>query len=463
MLTLSDHGGSRRDFLRVGSLALGGLSLPQMLATKALAGTAGGDVLKDKSVVFLFMHGGPPQTELFDPKMTAPSGVCSATGEIKTSLPGVTYGGTMHQLAKWAHKTAVVRSFRTGSGSHDIKPIVCDDTLGANIGSLYARVAGNNRPDSGMPTNVALFPRSVDPTTGERQKNFGNFTSTGPLNAAFAPFVPGGGGELQKNMELRIARDRLDDRRTLLRRLDSIRRNIDASGLMEGTDGFQVQAFDTIMGGVADAFDLAKESPDTVARYDTAPLVDPAKVSTRWNNHQKYKDHIKSLGKLMLMARRLVERNVGFVTVTTNFVWDMHADSNNATLTEGMEYVGNPFDHAVSAFIEDCERRGLSDKVLLVCCGEMGRTPKINKRGGRDHWGNLSPLLLYGGGLNMGQVVGQSTKDAGEPLTRPISKQDLIGTIMHSLVDVSQLRVQRGVPRDVVERLEGYEPIKELV
>jgi Protein of unknown function (DUF1501) len=462
MLTLTGSGHNRREFLRIGGLALGGLTLPQLLAAKAAAGELG-NVLKDKAVVFLFMQGGPPQTELFDPKLTAPSGVCSATGETKTTLPGVTYGGTMTKLAKWAHKTAVVRSFRTGNGNHDIKPIVCEDTLGANIGSIYARIAGANRPSNGMPTNVALFPRSVDPETGPAITSFGKFTATGPLSKAYAPFVPGGDGEAQQNMTLRMERDRLDDRRSLLTRLDDIRRNIDATGLMSGMDEFQVQAFDTIMGGVADAFDLSKEDPRVVAAYDTAPLIDPANVSTRWNNHKHYKDHIKTLGKLMLMARRLVERGVGFVTVTTSFVWDFHADSNNATLTEGMEYVGNPFDHAAAAFIEDCERRGLGEKVLLVCCGEMGRTPRINSKGGRDHWGNLSPLLLYGGGLKMGQVIGQSTKDAGEPLTTPVTMQDLIGTVMHTLFDVGQLRLDSGVPREIMSRIQGYEPIKELV
>jgi len=122
-----------------------------------------------------------------------------------------------------------------------------------------------------------------------------------------------------------------------------------------------------------------------------------------------YADHGRTLGKLLLLARRLCEAGCGFVTINTNFVWDMHADSNNPSTREGMGYVGLPFDHAVSAFIEDVEARGLSDRILLVACGEMGRTPRVNKNGGRDHWGNLGPLLFHGGGLKMGQVIGQST------------------------------------------------------
>ena len=163
------------------------------------------------------------------------------------------------------------------------------------------------------------------------------------------------------------------------------------------------------------------------------------------------------------MARRLCERGAGFVTVTTSFIWDMHADVNNAPMTVGMDYVGTPFDHAVSAFIEDVEARGLSDKILLVCCGEMGRTPTINKDGGRDHWGNLAPLLLYGGGLKMGQVIGQSSRDGGEPASQTVTMKDLIATVMHSLMDVGQARLLPGVSQRVIEAISRGEPIRGLV
>ena len=188
----------------------------------------------------------------------------------------------------------------------------------------------------------------------------------------------------------------------------------------------------------------------------------PEDIDKKWNNHKRYADNGKALGKLMLLARRLCERGVGFVTVTTNFVWDMHADSNNATCVEGMRYMGVPFDHAVSAFLEDVENRGLSDKILLVCCGEMGRTPKINARGGRDHWGNLAPLMLAGGGLNMGQVIGQSDRQAAGPQTSPIGIPHLIGTILDRLFHVGELRIARGVPTEVANRLSSYDKIPGL-
>jgi len=169
------------------------------------------------------------------------------------------------------------------------------------------------------------------------------------------------------------------------------------------------------------------------------------------------------LGKLMLMARRLAERGAGFITVTTDFVWDMHADANNATMTEGMGYVGTPFDHAVSAFIEDVEARGLQDKILLVCCGEMGRNPRVNKKSGRDHWGGSAPLMLYGGGLKMGQVVGSSTSDGGEPASDRVSIPNLYATIMDRVLDTGAVRAMAGIPNEVNEVISGASPIRQLI
>ncbi len=464
MLTIGDHDRrfGRRDFLKVGSLALGGLSLPQLLATKALAQQLG-PVVKDKAVIFLFMHGGPTQIETFDPKMTAPDGVRSVVGEVPTCLPGVTFGSSFPKLASLANKLSVVRSFATGNSSHDIKPIVCPDTLGANIGSIYSRIAGINHPTSGMPTNVGLFSQAVDADALPVTTSFGKLTSSGNLGSAYAPFVPGAGGNMQEDMKLSLPMNRLDDRRGLLSRLDQVRWAMDSSGYFGSLDRTRQQAFDTILGGVADAFDLSQEDAATIARYDTAPLMQPKQISSVWKNYNNYTDNARNLGKLLLLARRLCEAGCGFVTVTTRFVWDMHADVNNATIEEGMYYMGLPFDHAVSALIEDLHQRGLSNRVLLVCCGEIGRTPKVNKKGGRDHWGNLAPLLLSGGGLQMGKVVGQSTRDASEPLTDPVKIPNLVATILQTLIDPSELRLARGVPSDVSRLISNGEPIQELL
>ena len=458
MIEIGDS--SRRSFLRVGTLGMGGaaMSLPQFLAAKSVDPK----IVKDRSVVFLFMHGGPSQTETFDPKMDQPTGVRSATGEVATSIPGVSYGATFSKLAKLAHKTSIVRSFTTGTGAHDIKPIVGKNSLGANIGSLYTRVAGPNNPVNGMPKNIAVYPKAVDPNALEMIKKFGDFAAAGPLGAAYAPFEPGEGGTMQTDMTLRMPQTRFEDRRTLLSELDQAKRTLDKNGA-DGMSGFQAQAFDTILGGMSEAFDLSKENPKTRARYDTAPLVNVGSIRKKWANHERYRDHSQNIGKQMLLARRLCERGAGFVTVTTNFVWDMHADKNNATMTEGMGYVGAPFDHAVSAFIEDVESRGLSEKILLVCCGEMGRNPVMNKNAGRDHWGKIAPLLIYGGGLKMGQVIGRSNKNGGEPASSPILMENLTATILQSLLDMKEVRVMDGLSNDVLTAMTVPRPIRELL
>src|SRR5262249_9122393 len=307
----------------------------------------------EKSVIFLFLHGGPSQIETFDPKMSAPAGIRSTTGEVATTIPGITFGSTLCRLAGLARKVSVVRSYVSGDGNHDIKPVVSRDTFGANLGSIYARIAGINNPVTGMPSNVALFPRAVDPSTQPANMNFGKFSDAGPFGSACAPFDPSGAGQLQKNMRLAMPLNRLEDRRQLLSQLDQVKWSLSEGRLLEGIDRMREQAIHTILGGVADAFDLAKEDPKIVGRYDTAPLVRPENIDKKWKNYNNYVDNAKALGKLLLLARRLCERGCGFVTVTTNFVWDMHADVNNAGVAEGMRYMGLPLDHAVSAFLED--------------------------------------------------------------------------------------------------------------
>jgi hypothetical protein len=442
-------------------LGLGGLSLSHLLGTRASAGAK--TLLTGRSVIFLFQHGGPSQFETFDPKMTAPEGIHSTTGEINTTLPGITFGSTFTRLAKLAHKLAVVRSYVPGDANHDAKPIVHRETLGANLGSFYARVVGLNHPTTGIPTNVLLYPQALGPGAQPPVQGLGNFPATGPLGSAYAPFIPGSGGDLQKDMRLTIARDRLDDRRALLTRFDNLRRELDTSGAMEIVDRYTAQAFDVILRGVADAFDLSKEDKKLVARYDTAPLVNIDTINKKWNHRKYYIDHARSLGKLLLLARRLCEAGCGFVTVNTNFVWDMHSDANNAPPAEAMPYVGGPFDHAVSALIEDLQGRGLSDRILLVCCGEMGRTPRVNKNGGRDHWANLGPLLLYGGGLNMGRVIGSSARDGGMPASDPVTLRNLLTTIMHALFNIGEVRLMPGISGDVSRVITEGEPIRQLI
>lgn len=466
MLTFFDQDarGSRRSFLRIGgavSLGTGALTLSDVAALTARAEGMPG-LLTGKSVIFLFLHGGPSQIETFDPKMDRPAGVRSETGEIATAIPGVTFGSSFPGLAARADKLTIVRSFVPGDANHNLKPLVGRDTFGANPGSIFAKVAGSNHPITGLPTNVVLFPRAVDPTTRRGTSAFGRFDATGPLSSAFGPFDPSQGDGATEGLKLRIPRERLEDRRRLHALLDAAARYLDATQNVEGVDRMRSQAYRLLEGGLAEAFDLAHEDPGLVAHYDTAPLVRPEAISKTWKNYDNYVDNAKSLGKLLLTARRLCERGCGFVTVTTNFVWDMHADVNNAPMAEGMRYMAPPLDHALSAFIDDLHARGLEDRILLVACGEMGRTPRINARGGRDHWGGLGPLLLVGGGLAPGQVIGRSNRDAAAPQSEPVTCRHLLGTIMRTLFDVSQLRLVSDLPREITQIMAAYDEIPGL-
>jgi hypothetical protein len=460
MLTLSagNHGITRRAFLTIGSLGLGGLTLSSLLAGRASAKENGG-LVRGKSVIFLFQQGGPSQFETFDPKPEAPDGIRTVTGTVQTALPGVRFGDSMSRLARLADKLTVVRSFQTNNGGHNIQPIVSPDTLNANIGSLYSRVVGATRPESGMPTNTVIFPDAVcsDVLKGKAR---GDIAATGPLGSVHAPFMPGSGGQLQKNLRLGMEKERLAERQGLLAGLDRLDSGDDGQRL----DDLQKQAFQVLLsGGVADALDLAKEDAATVARYDTEQYVRADGWSKANRGKQgMYTGHARALGKQLLMARRLCEAGCGFVTIHAGYdgVWDMHADGNNLNMKDGMEAVGLSFDHAVGAFIEDVEARGLSDKILLVCCGEMGRTPRLNKNGGRDHWANLAPLLLYGGGIPDGQVIGRSNRDGGEPATEHFTPKHLVSTILHGLFDVGRLRVTAGLGD--VARLAEHPPIPGL-
>ena len=482
MLSITDdkNGIERRRFLTLG--ALGGFSLPLWVSSPGLVGAesgSGSKAVTGKSVIFLFQQGGPRQFETFDPKLDGPSESRSVNGTIPTTVPGLRFGASMQRLAKIAHKLTIVRSFQTRNGGHNIQPIVGPDSLQANIGTHYSRFVGATHGQTGMPTNAVLFPRSVDASV-PRPEARGDISATGPYAKGFAPFVPdkgepgkkrrrggrGGAGGLQEDMTLRLSREHLDDRRQLLRELDRWKRYADASPAFEGLDALQGQAYELLLkGGMSRALDLTKEDAATLARYDTRTFVQPGK----WDKVSRgrkgyYSSQAATIGHLLLLARRLCENGCGFVTIHAGYagVWDMHADGNNLNMVDGMEAVGRSFDHAVAAFIEDIEARGLSDKILLVATGEMGRTPRINKRGGRDHWSKLAPLLLYGGGIDGGRVIGRSDRMGGEPATDNFTPQHLISTLLRTVFDLGELRLEQAVAPEL-NQLISHAPIAGIV
>lgn len=467
MLTIHDTDArfTRRQILSVGSLSLGGLSLSTLFAARSAGGSrvVSPGLLTGKSVIFLFQQGGPSQFETFDPKLDAPSGIRTITGVTQTSVPGVVFGDTMQQLAQVAHKLTVVRSFQTGNAAHNIRPIVGPESLNANIGSIYSRVAGATHPVTSVPTNALLFPQSVssDVPKGEGR---GDLTATGTLGGAFAPFVPGGTGQLLQNLRLNLPLDRFQERQELRQQLDKIGHRFATETQFENLDRNQRQACEVLLSGsVAHALDLSREDPSLVTQYDTSRYV----AADDWRSANRgqrgyYTGHARSLGKSLLLARRLCEAGCGFVTVHCGYegVWDMHADANNLNIMDGMQAVGRAFDHAVAAFVNDLEERGLSDRILLIATGEMGRTPHINRNGGRDHWARLAPLLLYGGGLAKGKVIGQSTRDGGEPAADILTTANLISTILHTVLDAGQLRLQPAL--GAIARLAEPAPISAL-
>jgi uncharacterized protein (DUF1501 family) len=464
MLTLhSGHrrdcsGRARRDFLAAGALALGGLALPQLLAAKEAARKAGKSYVRDRSIVLLFLGGGASHIETFNPNAGAPDPYCSVTGEVHTAVPGLTLGGTFPQLARHAKKLAVVRSFSHNNANHP-KAIIHvltggtdptgDAKQGYSMGSVFARLRGANDEASGLPTYCLLTSDEVDWQYRTERGRIAAGSHSGSLGPAYAPFDPSGGGELLKNLSLGISAERLDDRKSLLARLDSAKRKLDAAGSIAGLDRFEQQALEMIVRGAGEAFDLRKEDRKTAERYDTSGF----RVG-------KKEFQPSSIGRQMLLARRLVEEGCGFVTVQ-NSGWDMHADGNNPGIGPGMEMLGRPLDKALGAFLDDLDARGLTDRVLLIITGDFGRTPTINARGGRDHYPRLCTLAFAGGGLARGQIIGQSSRKNDAPASDPIGLANLFSTVLHALLDVGQMRLDPAVPRDLA-RLAEPPPIAEL-
>lgn len=421
------EGTNRRDFLRVGALGAGALGLPQLLKARA-ASAAEGKSTKNTSVVWLWLGGGPTHVETFDPKLTAPVEYRSTTGEAATPIPGISVGGTFPKIAAVGDKMAFVRSFAHtnsghGGGTHWV--MTGYDNRGIDngglpsrpgMGAIISKYRGPNNLRTGLPTYVRL----------------GRIGSDGPafLGAANGPFDSG--GQARRNMTLAVDRDRLGHRRNLLKGLDSLNRQVDQTRLMEGLDAFEQQAFNLVLGKSQEAFDIKKEDPKVVERYG------------------------RGLGQQLLLARRLCEAGCGFVTMQYGG-WDMHGRIANSMKSRSPQ-----MDQAVSAFIEDVHQRGLSDDILLVITGEFGRTPKVNKNAGRDHWAPLSTLALAGGGLKMGQTVGESAPKVDVPKSEPIRPQDLMATVFHVLDVPQRLHYvnQSGRPVFMIE--EGN-PISELV
>jgi hypothetical protein len=330
------------------------------------------------------------------------------------------------------------------------------------MSAVYARIAGTTSARTGMPSNVLIVPEAIDPKL-KLQKNFETgalptLTSPGDLGAAYGAFDPAGGGQLLDNLKLKLPPGRFEDRKGLLRRLDGFKRKLDATGDLAGAGVFEQRACEVLLKGIADAFDLSKEDPRLVDRYDTSGCFRMADINKFFDMRRAS----NLLGKQLLLARRLCEAGCGFVTVS-DCGWDMHANKNSPARMAALPQMTAQVDHAVAAFLEDVEQRGLSDRILLVVTGEMGRTPRLNKNGGRDHWANLTTLAFAGGGLKMGQVIGQSDKMAGSPASTRYTPANLLATVLQAVLDAGELRLAAEAPKNVAQLITDGKAIPGLL
>ncbi|MDX2039589.1 MAG: DUF1501 domain-containing protein [Isosphaeraceae bacterium] len=445
-------GVSRRDFLKVGGLAMGGMSLPAILEAEAKAGIRS----NHKAVIMVFLAGGPPHQDMFDLKPDAPSGIRGDYKPIPTNVPGLDICEHMPLLAKMMDKFAVIRTIVGAGGDHSAYQCLTGytDAIGKvqggrpSLGSILSRLHGPVNPD--MPPFVGLAP-----VTGEVR--WGNPGEPGYLGVRHAPYTPfrGAAGfsvtrgaakteSAKPGDDIVVSTDRLVGRQNLLGELDDWRRTVDASEAVQGMDTFSRRAFDILTTRrLFDALDVTKEDPRIRARYGFGDTRQEADGPPCYNDQ-------------FLMARRLVEAGARCVTLSFGR-WDTHGDNfrNNAERIPKL-------DKALSALVDDLHMRGLDKDVSVVVWGEFGRTPKINPQAGRDHWPPVSFALLAGGGMRTGQVIGRTNKLAEVPKDRPVHFQEVFATLYKNLGLDAETYVTDKNNRPMY-LLDKFEPIHELV
>ena len=429
---------TRRSFLKIGALGMGGVALPQILRAESASGLK----RSHKSIIMIYLPGGPPHQDTFDLKLDAPSEIRGEFKTIPTTIPGFHICEHLPRLAKIMDKIAVIRSMSDARDDHS--DFMC----------LTGRTR-NNEPPGGWPSFGSLISRvqgSVDPAIPpfmglEPRMQHKPYNASGPgfLGVSHRSFRPE--GDCKSDMVLNgLTLERLSDRRSLLQSFDTLRRDADASGLMSGLDTFNEQAFGMMTSSrLLKALDFQQENRRTLERYGKGDA-------------RTHGDAAPMLNEQFLVARRLVEAGARAVTVAYGF-WDYHGN-NFGNARNDLPLL----DQGLSALIEDLHARGLDKDVSVVVWGEFGRTPIINKDAGRDHWPRVSCALLAGGGMKTGQVIGATDRWGGEPTERPVRFGDVFATLYQNLgLDITKVTVPdlTGRPQYLVP--DGCLPMKELV
>lgn len=439
-------GVSRRDFLTIGGSILGGLTLPQLLRAEANQG--GGT--RHKSIINIYLPGGPPHLDMWDLKVDAPSEIRGEFSPIRTNVPGIEICELCPRIARMADKFVFVRSLVDCDGRHDAYQCMTGrrntpqtERFWPMMGSWVSRFQGAVNQD--IPPNLSLMYQ-----TGE--SHWGNPYTGGFLGMGHNPFnMVGRAGQMQANgMTLNgMTLERLDERVNLLRSFDSINRQVDQRGTMDGMDAFGQQALGILTSSkLVDALDLSREDPRTVARYG---VDDPT----------FQRDGAPRMVRNMCIARRLVE--AGARVVTLNFSrWDWHGPDgqNFPECRRNLPLL----DQGVAALVDDLHVRGLDEDVSVVVWGEFGRTPRINNTAGRDHWPQVSCALLAGGGMRTGQVIGATDRLGGTAARRPVQFQEVFATLYHNIgLNPNEVRVfdPNGRPQYLVDG--GVNPMRELI
>jgi len=430
-------GHSRRTFLQIG--AMGSLTLPQLLQAEAASGVAN----SHKAVIMVYLCGGPPHQDMYDLKPDAPAEVRGEFSPIKTNVPGVEICELMPKMASMMDKFVPIRTMANCQGGHTgfqcfTGNIPNNEPAGGwpHIGSVVSKFQGPVH--DGVPPFVSLCYTTQHKPYNEPKAGF-----LGLGHSSFRPSGPGKDDLVLKD----ITTDRLGDRKTLLASVDRFRRNWDNSGQMEGMDSFSQRAMGILTSSdLFKALDITEESPETIELYGQG---DPKRPKG---------DGAPRVPQNLLLARRLVEAGVRVVTVNYSF-WDWHG-SNFKNAKEELPV----FDKGISALVQDLHDRGMADDVSVVAWGEFGRTPKINKNAGRDHGPRVSSALLACGGMKTGQVIGQTDRQAGEAVERPVRFEEVYATLYRNLginLNSDRLFDFRGRPQYLVPP--GTQPLDELI